>query len=912
MFSDVNSWPRLQCVFLYVLQILERQLRRRHKGRRVWKRNYNFLNFEVYCPKEHFGISMNYHLSWLRSAAAIGDGMHNAACRLLGRWLSVPLFSRLTIAARIIAIVLTFAVPLNLVIFAVIWHVSEAAIETQRASLLYTARSVAAAADAKLGEYMALAQALARSPALLEENLDSFEAEARRIFASAPDAWVVVADLAGQQLINTASQPGRPLPVRNAIGLAAQKRAFETRSAIISDVQHGTVSQSWIVGIDVPIFKNGRPVCALAIGVRAQSFFRLLNDQQIPKNWLAAIVDREHRFIARVPGNDRYTGQLASESWRKVKDQDGVFEPVSLEGDLLVNANAHSPVSGWLIGIAVKKSEMQAAAWNTIRWATIPGGGFSVLSLLFAGAIARSITRPIEELRRRASVLVVEPAPAMPLRGPPEVNELYQALRQSAAKRKRSDQTLRESEEKLRLAMDAAKLGIWRWDKGTGTKELQWDNRCRALFGVAPDARVTYETWANAILPEDRDRTQANVARALDPGDPHDDTVCEFRVRHPDGTVLWLSSTGRAFFEPDPASPSGRRVVFKSGAVRDVTDVRAAEAALRASEERFRGIYEHAGTGIAIVDLEGRFQSCNPAYSKMLGYSEEELRDLHSADIQHPDDRNTNAEEVRLLVEEKIPSFEIVNRYLGKDGKSIWVHKYVSLLRDPSGTPTHRIGLVTDITERKRQEDQIALLMREVNHLSKNMLTLVQAIARQTLAANTEDFLDRFGRRIEALAAGQDLLVKNAWKGVGLNELIRSQLAPFEDLIGTRIGLEGQDIFVSAHAAQAIGMALHELATNAGKYGALSGADGRVDIAWQLQRGEKDEAIFVMTWREQAAHPVRAPAKLGFGSSVICKLAEMSLGARVELCFAVTGLTWQLRCAAEEVWEGSLRTASAV
>jgi PAS domain-containing protein len=104
--------------------------------------------------------------------------------------------------------------------------------------------------------------------------------------------------------------------------------------------------------------------------------------------------------------------------------------------------------------------------------------------------------------------------------------------------------------------------------------------------------------------------------------------------------VRWLSSIGRAYFEPDLESRSGRKVTFKAGAIRDVTGVRLAEAALRASEERFRGILEHAGTGIAITGLEGRFQSCNPAYSTMLGYSEEELRELTVADIQHPDDRD--------------------------------------------------------------------------------------------------------------------------------------------------------------------------------------------------------------------------------------------------------------------------------
>src|SRR5262249_18002582 len=153
------------------------------------------------------------------------------------------------------------------------------------------------------------------------------------------------------------------LPVRHPLGLAAQKRAIETHLAAVTDLRFGTFCQDWIISIEVPIFKNGQPFRALAVGVKAQSFFRLLNDQQIPKNWLAGIVDSQSRFIARVPGNERYVGQLASQSWRKVKDQDGVSELVSSEGDPIINANAHSVVSGWLVGIAVKKSQMQAVVW---------------------------------------------------------------------------------------------------------------------------------------------------------------------------------------------------------------------------------------------------------------------------------------------------------------------------------------------------------------------------------------------------------------------------------------------------------------------------------------------------------------------------------------------------------------------
>jgi two-component sensor histidine kinase len=209
-----------------------------------------------------------------------------------------------------------------------------------------------------------------------------------------------------------------------------------------------------------------------------------------------------------------------------------------------------------------------------------------------------------------------------------------------------------------------------------------------------------------------------------------------------------------------------------------------------------------------------------------------------------------------------------------------------------------------DITGRKRHDDHIRFLMGEVNHRSKNMLSLVQAIARQTIAADPDDFLDRFGKRVEALAANQDLLVRNAWKGVDLNELVRSQLGHFEDLIGTRIGLQGPPLFVSAPAAQALGMAVHELATNAGKYGAFSGANGSVDITWCVKCDKRNQEMFVISWRERCAHSITAPSKLGFGSLVISTMAEMNLAAQVELDYPSTGLTWQLSCAAGEVVEG--------
>jgi PAS domain S-box-containing protein len=333
------------------------------------------------------------------------------------------------------------------------------------------------------------------------------------------------------------------------------------------------------------------------------------------------------------------------------------------------------------------------------------------------------------------------------------------------------------------------------------------------------------------------------------------------------------------------------------------------DEALRESEERYKGIYQHASMGIAIWDLDGRMVSCNPAYCDMRGYSEDELRGLSFEAIVHPEDRERHACEVKKLISQQIPSFEIENRCLSKEGKVSWVHKHVSRLRDGAGRPANIITLATNVTERKQHEEQIDLLLREVNHRSKNLLSLVQAIAQQTVNTRPDDFLPRFQARVQALAASHDILVGNKWKGADLHELARSQLAHFRDLMDKRIELTGPAVFANASAAQALGMAFHELATNATKYGALSGESGRVELGWKTAQGAGGEEVFVIEWTESGGPPVTPPSSRGFGSTVICRLAERSLDAKVELSFPSTGLTWRLQCPRGAVEE---RAASAV
>jgi two-component sensor histidine kinase len=199
-----------------------------------------------------------------------------------------------------------------------------------------------------------------------------------------------------------------------------------------------------------------------------------------------------------------------------------------------------------------------------------------------------------------------------------------------------------------------------------------------------------------------------------------------------------------------------------------------------------------------------------------------------------------------------------------------------------------------DLIERSLAVEHSHMLLDEINHRAKNMLTVVQAMARQTaLKTDPDSFVRQFSDRLAGLAASQDLLVRNDWQGVEIADLARSQLAHLGDLLDSRILLSGPSLSLTPAAAQTLGMALHELGTNAVKYGALSNQDGRIEIAWSLSE-VPPQSRFVLDWRERNGPPVAAPARRGFGFSVMVRSVEHALDADVELAFAEAGLNWTM------------------
>ena len=261
----------------------------------------------------------------------------------------------------------------------------------------------------------------------------------------------------------------------------------------------------------------------------------------------------------------------------------------------------------------------------------------------------------------------------------------------------------------------------------------------------------------------------------------------------------------------------------------------------------------------------------------------------------------------RIRGGERIQNYETVR--VRKDGRTVEVSVTFSPILDEAGNIIGVSKIAHDITERKRAEEQVKRLLKEVNHRAKNLLGVVQAIAWHTTGADRDAFIDRFSARIHALAANHDLLVKSEWRGVELGDLVRSQLAHFEGLIGGRITLEGPDLHITAEAAQPLAMALHELATNAGKYGALSNTLGGVCIAWAIDKDGAGTDRFRLSWSEWGGPEVPAPSRRGFGTAVITQMPKMQLGAEVTLDYAPGGITWHFVCPATKVRENGGKQA---
>jgi PAS domain S-box-containing protein len=797
---------------------------------------------------------------------------------------------RLSISGRLSLIVAAVAVPLNALIVSIIASLAVASIDAQRTSILYSARSVAAGVDAQLGKYLAIAEDLAKSPALLAGDIETFDREARQTLVAVPDAWALVSNLDGQEIVNTRVPRSSPLPMRRSAGIEAQRSAVSARSAVVSGVRRASLTNEWIATIEVPVFRSNQPDLVVSVAIRLPAFLKLLGVQQLPAGWLAGIIDGDGRFVARAPDNGDRIGTFASEGWRRNRSTEGVFQITSLEGDTIVQGNALSRMSSWVVGVGVKRGELLDATWVAVRWAVLLGGGVSLLSLLLAAAIARTIARPITKLRNNAAALVDGHPPRFEP-GTPELGELWDALRRAVKERDRTQGELNQVSERLAAIVTSSTEGIVGLTlEGTITS---WNASAERMFGHRAGDIIGQSV--RLLIPAKRQHEEDEILARIARGEliEHYETV---RL-HKNGRPIEVSVSA------SPIRDGVGGVIGASKFVRDVTEKKMHERMLRESQQRLSQILDNVNAFVGLLDEEGKIVEVNNAALAAAGLQRKDVvgKSLGQASWWLP----TPLAGVRIgdmisraqAGERQRADLEYVARANAME-EVRWVDFQLVPIGGADGRVTAIVPSGVDITERKRAEQQVRALMLEINHRAKNMIGLVLAIARQTAASNPGEFIARYSERLQALAANQDILVKNEWRGADLDDLVRVQLAHFVDLIGSRITLDGPVVRLTQHAAQAIGMAMHELATNAGKYGALSNSEGEIRIDWEL----RDEQLSI-TWREHGGPVVERPTRSGFGQTVMTSLAQSAVGGHVTLEYAQSGIVWSLVCQAEKAIE---------
>ncbi|WP_210251333.1 sensor histidine kinase [Aureimonas psammosilenae] len=409
-----------------------------------------------------------------------------------------------------------------------------------------------------------------------------------------------------------------------------------------------------------------------------------------------------------------------------------------------------------------------------------------------------------------------------------------------------------------------------------------WNRGAERTMGWAA-AEMIGRTADHFFTPDDRAirRVETEMTLALRDGSAADE---RWHLRK-DGSRFWASGEMMPLRGEDGVHLGFVKIL------RDRTNQRAAGERLRISEERFRTLLEGVETAFAIVEVrfdaddrpvDYRFLEANPAFERESGV-------------------NLRGKWVTEFAPNLEPFwFETYGR-VASTGEPANFENYASTFDRWFDVRAIRVGdpserqiaiFFNDVTERRRLEDQRRDLTHEMAHRMKNVLAMVQSIATQTFrsAGSIEEARDAVSGRIAALARAQDILTSTQWEAAPILDVVQSALAPHRDTGSERFVIRGPKVELTSQQGLGLSLALHELATNAAKYGALTVASGQVSIAWTCT----DEGAFDFEWREEGGPPVPERSRTGFGSRLVERLVAAYFNGSTKLMFEPTGVRFVL------------------
>ena len=337
---------------------------------------------------------------------------------------------------------------------------------------------------------------------------------------------------------------------------------------------------------------------------------------------------------------------------------------------------------------------------------------------------------------------------------------------------------------------------------------------------------------------------------------------------------------------PTPIYDGAGKLIGGVNMLIDLTEWKRAEGAM----QRFAAIVELSDDAIISKDLNGIITSWNKGAELIFGYLAEEvigksIKILIPAD--HQDEEDTIIGRIRAG--QRVEHYETVRQR--KYGGLVDISLTVSPIKNAQGVIVGASKIARDISERKRAEEKIAMLAREAEHRVKNVLATVQATVHLTQADTPERLKQAIEGRIQALANVHALFVKSRWAGAELRSLVMQEILPYQSGDDNRVQIDGPALFLETNTAQTIAVALHELTTNAAKYGSLSVPQGRVRVTWSHDAGEN----LTLCWTETGGPPVEKPTRKGFGTRVMEAMVQGQLRGGIRFDWRAEGLVCEIR-----------------
>lgn len=783
---------------------------------------------------------------------------------------------------RLFLLVIGITVPLVILAVGAVWQAGRSERIRMEGRLVDQARALAAAVDTEFSNAEVYLRAVAASPSLATGDWLSLYQQARQSARSG--TFVAILDAQGRRILNTYFSIGQGgVALSETTGGAIVREALSSDRMVISQLFKGSsIDELAVVAALGATTRAGQRVAVLLL-IPSSRFNDLLRAQNLPSDWIAAVLDTQDQVVARSRDAGRFVGSRAVPAVREAlaRPAPAIVRTRTVENLPATLAVARAPTSRFSAVIAVPESVFGGFILATLGPVTAIGALLVIAAVTTAMLASRGILTAVRDTYAEEKTLRAEVTESLRVR----------------------DAELEASERRFQTIADAMPQLVWS-TLPDGYHDY-FNDRWYQFTGMEPGSTMG-GIWNVLLHPDDQARSAARWEESLRTGEPYE---IEYRFKAGDGSYRWFM--GRAV----PVRDSEGHIIRWFGTCTDIHDKKLAEEALVATQAQLKArvaelaqqkarlerLMISAPNLIYINDLQRRRNAyVNPQIFEALGYGPSELmgRPLKViGDVIHPEDRRrvaAFAAKVRRAADGEIRELEYRIRHT--DGSWRWfLVRETPFMREASGEVTQVLGTALDIGARKQADERQQMLIRELHHRVKNILATVQAISSATArsASSFETFREDFSDRLVSLGRTHSLLTREAWAGAGLIEILESELDPYLGDGDGRVVIEGPAVIIPRDMTVPIGMAIHELTTNAVKYGALSVPEGQVHVTITTD-GAKPEPRLALVWRESGGPEVRPPARKGFGSLLLNRLLASQLGGEVAIDYRPEGVVARL------------------